>query len=151
MEKEVSGTIQPIKKKKNNPTLFIIIGVLLLLIFCALIYLGYDYFSQKIEPNQTGQNFSYVNETTLLTILKLMRLQCQLPLRRWKMQWDRNLCQLPKDCERPDSGGGGGGGGSPAPPCTPNCAGKQCGDDGCGGSCGHANLATNATLLLTAP
>lgn len=23
-----------------------------------------------------------------------------------------------------------------APPCTPNCAGKDCGDDGCGGTCG---------------
>ncbi len=25
---------------------------------------------------------------------------------------------------------------TPAPACTPNCSGKQCGDDGCGGSCG---------------
>ncbi len=30
------------------------------------------------------------------------------------------------------SGGGGGGGGG----CTPDCDGKVCGDDGCGGSCG---------------
>jgi V8-like Glu-specific endopeptidase len=29
-----------------------------------------------------------------------------------------------------DAGGGGGGGG-----CVPNCRGKQCGDDGCGGQC----------------
>ena len=29
------------------------------------------------------------------------------------------------------------GGGAPPPPaCTPVCAGKACGDDGCGGSCG---------------
>jgi hypothetical protein len=24
----------------------------------------------------------------------------------------------------------------PPPPCVPNCAGQNCGEDGCGGSCG---------------
>jgi len=28
----------------------------------------------------------------------------------------------------------------PACPCTPDCAGKECGDDGCGGSCGECDL-----------
>jgi general secretion pathway protein G len=36
------------------------------------------------------------------------------------------------DCS--GSGGNGGNGGSGS--CTPNCSGKACGDDGCGGSCG---------------
>src|SRR3954463_11108731 len=33
---------------------------------------------------------------------------------------------------------------SPPPPpgCTPQCAGKQCGADGCGGSCGTCGLGT---------
>jgi len=33
------------------------------------------------------------------------------------------------------SGGGGGGDGD----CTPDCEGKECGDDGCGGSCGECD------------
>ena len=36
-------------------------------------------------------------------------------------------------------GGGGGGGGNGNGGCTPNCAGKNCGDNGCGGSCGSCN------------
>ncbi len=34
------------------------------------------------------------------------------------------------------SSGGGGGGGNDDGICIPNCGGKECGDDGCGGSCG---------------
>jgi hypothetical protein len=39
----------------------------------------------------------------------------------------------------------------PSPTCTPNCAGKVCGDDGCGGSCGVActggNTCHNGTCV----
>lgn len=44
-------------------------------------------------------------------------------------------------------GGGGGGGGDPhSPPlCTPSCAGKQCGPDGCGGSCGGCDDSSACT------
>jgi len=40
-------------------------------------------------------------------------------------------------------GGGSGGGGNTNPTCTPNCPGKTCGDDGCGGSCGICNSTQN--------
>ncbi len=36
-------------------------------------------------------------------------------------------------------GGGSGGGGGENPACVPNCNGKQCGDNGCGVSCGSCN------------
>ena len=34
---------------------------------------------------------------------------------------------------------GGGKGNGDAQQCTPNCDGKKCGDDGCGGSCGKCD------------
>ncbi len=34
---------------------------------------------------------------------------------------------------------GGGGGGRGAAACTPDCVGKECGEDGCGGSCGECD------------
>ncbi|MFA5855844.1 MAG: hypothetical protein WC867_00665 [Candidatus Pacearchaeota archaeon] len=35
--------------------------------------------------------------------------------------------------------GGGSGGGDNNPTCTPSCSGKNCGDNGCGGTCGICN------------
>ena len=59
------------------------------------------------------------------------------------------------------SGGGGGGGGSSSSSssgsssggCTPDCAGKECGDDGCGGSCGECNSTSycEAGLCISLP
>ena len=42
----------------------------------------------------------------------------------------------------------------PQPTCTPNCAGKNCGDNGCGGSCGTCSsgqTCTNGTCKTPAP
>ena len=43
--------------------------------------------------------------------------------------------KLPTD-KKNGGGGGGGNGDSPPTPCVSDCAGKVCGNDGCGGSCG---------------
>jgi len=48
---------------------------------------------------------------------------------------DCGVCTPPSD-DNGGGGGGGGGGDTPPPACVPNCLGKICGDDGCGGSCG---------------
>ncbi|MBM4353201.1 MAG: hypothetical protein FJ109_05290 [Deltaproteobacteria bacterium] len=33
------------------------------------------------------------------------------------------------------------------PPCTPDCAGKECGDDGCGGTCGTCDAGCECSML----
>ncbi len=43
-------------------------------------------------------------------------------------------------------GGGGGAGGDSGGGCTPNCAGKHCGSNGCGGTCGTCNFGYECNL-----
>src|SRR5207249_3629283 len=50
-------------------------------------------------------------------------------------------------CTPPDTCGGGGV--SNQCGCTPNCANKTCGDDGCGGSCGTCSMSVCDTTRLT--
>jgi len=138
MQKEAFGEIQLTKKQNNNLTWIIIIAVLLLLIMLVLAYLGYNYFSQKIEPNETEQNYSYVNDTTPINDSKINDTLGPITYvcGDGKCNGKEDYTSCPKDCRRPDDGGGGGGGGeNPTPSCTPNCAGKQCGDNGCSGTC----------------
>ena len=54
-------------------------------------------------------------------------------------------CSAAADCPEMEcmvascDGGGCAYAADPACPCTPDCAGKECGDDGCGGSCGECD------------
>jgi hypothetical protein len=55
-----------------------------------------------------------------------------------------NLFSYPEeDEEDEDEGGDGGDGGNGGGGCTPNCLGKVCGSDGCGGSCGTCDVGEN--------
>jgi len=48
--------------------------------------------------------------------------------------------EIKKEKKSSSRGGGGGGGSSSSTgTCTPSCAGKECGDNGCSGSCGSCN------------
>jgi len=128
-------TVEPIKKSNNNLILAIIIIILLLLVISVLAYLGYDYLKNKPpKVNETEQNESYINDTTPINeseindTLKPRTSVCG----NGKCEAKENYTNCPADCKKP---GPGPGGDNPPPSCTPNCAGKQCGSNGCGGTC----------------
>jgi len=135
MKKGAVGKIQPIKKSNNNFILAIIIIILLLLVVFVLVYLGYNYLAQPIEPNETEQNESYINDTIPINDSGINDTSRPPVCGDGKCTGKESYTNCPADCKKP--GGGGGGGGNP--PCSPNCAGKSCGSNGCQGSCGSCN------------
>jgi len=112
----------PLEKKSNKKTiieLILIVSIVLLIIVLA--YLIYNYSNKPVAPemNETGNETPVIpNQTTTL------------PNQTSSTNITTNQTQ------KTTQQGGGGGGSGGTTPCTPNCAGKQCGDDGCGGSCG---------------
>jgi len=134
MKKEAVGKIQPIKKSNNNLILAIIIIILLLLVVFVLVYLGYNYLVQPIEPNETEQNDSYINDTIPVNDSGINDTSRPPVCGDGKCTGKESYTNCPADCKKP-TGPGGGGGDNPPPSCTPNCAGKQCGSNGCGGTC----------------
>jgi len=121
MKKEIIEIESSPTKKRFN---WIILIVLLLI---AIAYLGYNYFIKPIEPNQTN-----ISDTTPVVppdindTLKPRTSVCG----NGKCEAKENYTNCPKDCQRPSE---------ESKTCTPNCAEKQCGSDGCGGICGTCN------------
>ncbi len=148
VEFEVFDTLKPKRKKetvvietspaKKHYTKFIfiiLIVVLLLAIIIVLAYLGYDYL-KNLPPaaNGTEQNEPYFNDTTPVNDSGID--DTSKPTNycgNGTCDKGENYTNCPKDCKKPTEPGGPGG---PDSSCTPNCTGKQCGGDGCGGSCG---------------
>ncbi len=133
MKKE-SYAIESAPTKKKGPWKILIIILIVLLVIAvivALAYISYNYFIQPIEPNVTIPNQTYVNDTTPVNDSRINDTSKPIvPCGDGKCNGTENYNNCPKDCKKPTGPGPG-----PAP-CTPNCTNKQCGGDGCGGSCG---------------
>ena len=140
-EDKIEGSVQSFVKKPNKNLAVIIIIILILLIVASILaYLIYIYLNKPPAPemNETGGETPVIpNQTTTL------------PNQTSPTNITTNQTQ------KTSQQGGGGNGEESNPPCTPNCTGKQCGDNGCGGSCGACNESQycNATgqCVLTPP
>src|SRR4030042_2845470 len=143
-KKSVEGRIQPIKKSKSNLVLAIIIIILLLLVLFVLAYLTYDYYRNKIPPTTNQANQTNVNNTTPVNgsdINDTSRPKNDV-CGDGRCTGKENVTNCAKDCKTTGPGGGGDN------TCTPTCAWKQCGNNGCGGICGSCNTgyACNSTF-----
>jgi len=118
-----------LEKKSNKKTiikLILIVSILLLIIVLA--YLIYNYLNKPVAPemNKTGEETPVIsNQTTTLP--------------NQTSSTNITINQTQKTTYQGGGGGGSGEGSGGTTPCIPNCAGKQCGSDGCGGSCGSCN------------
>ena len=111
-----------------NKILTRIMGLLLLgIIIGFLTYLGVSYLKDKL-PEKISDNINNITIPTPENITEINITNQTTPIVNITNQTNQTF--IPRR-----RGGGGGGGGGPS--CTPNCDGKQCGDDGCGGSCGN--------------
>jgi len=122
-EDKIEGSVQSFIKKSNKNLAIIIVIILILLIVASILgYLAYTYLKSKPpEMNKTGEETPVIpNQTTTL------------PNQTSPTNITTNQTQK-------TSQQGGGGESGETTPCIPNCAGKQCGNNECGGSCGSCN------------
>ncbi len=127
----------PQEKKKSKLMLFIIIGVIAV-VLAILAILGYAYFTNE-------NNISLTNLTNNNSAINLPDNNLPVPnatgINKITPATNKTTNQTKP---KPTSGGSSSGG---TITCTPDCAGKQCGDNGCQGSCGACNASDycNAT------
>jgi len=134
MQKEDKLVVESVPEEKNivwNKIVTISIIVLLLAIIIALSLSVYDY----IQASRNQTNFTDTNITDIPPINETPN-----PVTSCgdgKCNGTETYVNCPKDCKRPIVNEN----------CTPECANKNCGDNGCGGSCGSCNStqACNAT------
>ncbi|GEM_PF-5092019 len=139
-EEEITIETAPAKKHYTKFIFIILVALLLLAIVIVLAYLGYEYLTSKIEPNETDvtmpPNQTNVNGTTPVNDTNINDTSKSNLCGNGKCDSKENYTNCPKDCKKQT---GPGPGGPSGPSCTPNCTNKQCGGDGCEGSCGTCN------------
>ncbi len=135
----------PQEKKKSKLMLFIVTGIIIV-VLAILAILGYVYFTGNDIPteNLTGNGSETANNSNF-PVPNITDINGTMPATQVKPSCTdkiKNGDESGVDCGgkcKPCSTGGGGGGGGSGETCTPDCSGKQCGDNGCGSSCGSCN------------
>jgi hypothetical protein len=130
-EVEKDGVSEGLEKKTNKKLIvFTILGIIVVVIaIVGWLLWGYLIFditpSANLTDNGTDTNDTYI----ILPMPNVTDVNTTTPI--------TNTTQN----KTVKKGGGGGDVGTTTPPivCTPSCSGKQCGDDGCGGSCGECD------------
>ncbi len=130
MQKEEKTTLNPPAKNNKTPLIILIITVIILILSIISAYLIHNYYSNK----QGGNGSAAVNETnTTQNLMPITNIT--------NNQTPPTTKQTTNTTKTTTTTGGGGGGtdGESTTTCTPNCEGKECGSDGCSGSCGTCN------------